>query len=51
MSPEATAFLEGRPSYETKHVGALEEFCASEGIPFCWTCKDWHNPTDAHSAD
>lgn len=45
----AAAFNAARPEYPAEMVAEIAEQCESRGIPFCWTCNDWHDTDDLHS--
>jgi hypothetical protein len=38
------AFLRARPHYTREHVEHIAAHAASDAMPFCWACLDWHYP-------
>ena len=37
------------PHWNPTEVAFVQSWCEQEGIPFCWSCGDWHQPGEDHS--
>lgn len=49
LEARINAFMAAHPGYDRGHVREIAEFTEKQGIPWCCTCADWHEPQDEHS--